>query len=140
MRINQYIKDYISKRVWRLFNSYLDEIQEPRRKALKEARNKTDHLVDRFVEGINEVMCEYNYDRLDCVFVENLKSNVASCLRNRESNDDLFEERIKADAKVRLAIDEIIARISLEKKLSFEEIDTIIDTVFSKTVFSKTEI
>lgn len=136
MRINQYIKDYVSKRVWRLFNNYLDEIQEPRRKALKEARNKTDHLVDRFVEDINEVMCEYNYDHLDCVFIKNLKSDVASCLRNRKINDELFEKRIKADAKVRLSIDEIIARISLEKKLSLEEIDTIIDTVFSKDAVS----
>ena len=74
--------------------------------------------------SINEIMDKYNLERLDeCKIFEYFN------VRNYEEEDKLRKKEYELDSKLHLFASKVIASASLEKDLTIEKIDELIDAL-----------
>lgn len=123
-KMNKHMETYIYNKIKILIREKNKSINEEYNNQVRAARKEIKKIMNETTNSINEIMDKYNLERLDeCKIFEYFN------VRNYEEEDKLRKKEYELDSKLHLFASKVIASASLEKDLTIEKIDELIDAL-----------
>lgn len=126
-KINKHIENYVNTKIAALTKHKEAAIRKEYDERVKLALEEIDEIKKRALNDINHVVDKYNLDSIS-------ESNIFMpyYVRNSEEFNDFRKQEYKIRENAGLIFSKVIALASLEKSLTLERIDELIDELVAE--------
>lgn len=126
-KINKQIENYVNTKITVLTKHKEAAIRKEYDERIKLAIEEMDEIKKRTLNDINHVVDKYNLDS-----ISELNIFIPHYVRNSEELNDFRKQEFKLRENAGLLFSKVIALASLEKSLTLERIDELIDELVAE--------